>query len=418
MFAKNKPATLEGTTIGRYELNEIIGSGTFGEVYKAFDHELRRHVAIKVRSMDLVNSKFNKESVIREARIHALAEHSNIVPVYDIIDYKKSVLIVMRLVNGGDLDQILSNQRQPFKVNQALKIMQKILWAMEYAHNLGIVHLDLKPGNIRISLNGEVLVMDFGIATFLEEQSFLDGKPNGTPSYMSPEHINCEHMDARADIYSLGIILYKMLTGRHPFTNATNVTEMLKSHLETPVSKPSEFVDTIPDKVDLVLLKALDKNPRKRFHSCREFVQALERAVGIDAGTEDMDKELRWDHRAAVTLKVRIQCQSDTGFIFAETVNLSVSGANLRVTSDIEVGSRIFLEFYIPSDSEDDYLKVTTNATVLWKDINHGQDDISIGVSFNDLQDMERYRISVYVRNRIMEGDIDELPTERTMTYS
>ncbi|MEQ8289016.1 MAG: serine/threonine-protein kinase [Gammaproteobacteria bacterium] len=418
MFAKTKPVTLEGTRIGRYELKDVIGSGTFGDVYKAYDHELQRYVAIKVRSTDLVNRKFNKESIIREARIHALAEHSNIVPVYDILDYKKSVLIVMRLISGGDLDQILANQKKPFKVSQALKIMQKILWAMEYAHNLGIVHLDLKPGNIRISLSGEVLIMDFGIAKFLEEQSFLEGKPNGTPGYMSPEHINCQHMDARADIYSLGIILYKMLTGRHPFTKASTVSEMLKSHQETPVNKPSSLVKDIPEKVDKVVLKALEKNSRKRFHSCREFALALEKAMGIDCNIEDMDKELRWDHRAAVTLKVRIQCQPDEGFIFAEKVNLSVSGANLRVTSDIELGSKLFLEFYIPSDSEDDYLKVTTNATVLWKDLNEDQDDISIGVSFHDLQDMERYRISVYVRNRIMAGDIDELPTERTMTFS
>lgn len=418
MFTKTKPMTLEGARLGRYELKEVIGSGTFGDVHKAFDHELQRHVAIKVRSIDLINQKKNKESIIREARIHALAEHSNIVPVYDILDHKKSVLIVMRLVSGGDLDQILANQKQPFKVNQALKIMQKILWAMEYAHNLGIVHLDLKPGNIRISLNGEVLVMDFGIATFLEEQAFLEGKPNGTPAYMSPEHINCKHMDARADIYSLGIILYKMLTGRHPFSKVSTVSEMLKCHQETPVNKPSTVINTIPDSIDKVVLKALEKNPRKRFHSCREFAMALEKAVGMDTGIEDMDKELRWDHRAAVTLKVRIRCRPDQDFIFAETVNLSVSGANLRVTADIELGSKIFLEFYIPSDSEDDYLKVTTNATVLWKDLNQEQDDISIGVSFNDLQDMERYRISIYVRNRIIAGEIDELPTDRTMTFN
>lgn len=418
MFAKTKSVSLEGTRIGRYELKEVIGSGTFGEVHKAYDHELQRHVAIKVRSTDLVNKKLNKESIIREARIHARAEHSNIVPVYDILDYKKSVLIVMRLVSGGDMDQILANQKQPFKLAQALKIMQKILRAMEYAHNLGIVHLDLKPGNIRISLNGEVLIMDFGIATFLEEQAFLDGKPNGTPGYMSPEHINCGYMDARADIYSLGIILYKMLTGRHPFFKASTVSEMLKSHQEKPINKPSTFVDGISEKIDKVVLKALEKDSRKRFHSCREFAMALEKAIGMDCKIEDMDKDLRWDHRAAVTLKVRIQCLPDAGFIFAETVNLSVSGANLRVTSDIELGSRIFLEFYIPSDTDDDYLKVTTNATVLWKDINRDGEDICIGVSFNDLEDMERYRISVYVRNRIIEGNVDEQSTERTMTYS
>ena len=416
MFAKQKMIALEGKRVGRYEFEEVIGKGTFGEVYKAFDQELKRHVAIKVRCGDIASAKYNKEAIIREARVHALAEHTNIVPIYDVLEYKKSVLIVMRLINGGDLDQVLSNRKQPFTVAQTLKIMQKILWAMDYAHSRGIVHLDLKPGNIRISLTGEVLVMDFGIATFLEEQSFLDGKPNGTPGYMSPEQIQCQYMDARADIYSLGIIMYKMLTAQHPFPDVKSISEMLNSHMELKPSRPSDIVPSIPEKVDKVVLKALEKQSRHRFHSCREFALALEKAIGGDIKVGEMDKELRWDHRAAVTLKVRIQSKPEEGFLFAETSNLSVSGANLRVSADIQLGSRLFLEFYIPS--ENDYLKVTTHATVLWKDVGPGQDDIHIGVSFNELQDVERYRISIFVRNSILSGDIDELATEKTMTFS
>lgn len=205
-----------GKTIDRYEFKELIGTGTFGGVYKAYDQRLLRHVAIKVSFPSLIERGWKTKHIIREARINARAEHTNIVPIYDVIDYEQSVLIVMRLIDGEDLLRVIEGRDIPMAVNEAFKIMNQVLWAMDYVHNRGVVHSDLKPGNIHLTDSGEAIVMDFGLAALLEEQETKSGKLFGTPSCMPPEQIMGTFLDARSDIYSLGMILYRMVTGHHP----------------------------------------------------------------------------------------------------------------------------------------------------------------------------------------------------------
>lgn len=417
MSAKPNLDSLEGETIGRYEFHGIIGSGTYGQVYKAYDKQLMRYVAIKVTSPDqiLVHS-ISKKAIIREARIQTRAEHTNIIPIYDVLEYNNSVLIVMRLVVGEDLNQAINRETPPFSIIEATRIMQQILWGMDYAHSKGIVHKDLKPGNIRLSLAGEVLIMDFGIATLLEEHAYLEGKPNGTPSYMSPEQIDCSYMDSRSDIYSLGIILYKMITGKHPYKRFHSLHELLNSHLKSTPVKPSEYVSALTADYEKAMLKALEKKPRKRFSSCREFALALEYALSNKTEGQQEHKDLRWDHRIAVELNVRIQLNDQESYISAETINLSISGAKLRASSDIQPGSRLLFEIYLPT--EDDYLKITTNATVLWRDHDSSKETVLIGISFYDLENKDRYYISLFVRDRILSGDIEDLPSEQTTTFT
>lgn len=361
-----KHGSFTGKTVERYEFQELIGTGEFGEVYKAFDKQLLRNVAIKATTPALSEQGGGKEHIIREARIHARAEHANIVPIYDVLDYEQSVLIVMRLVIGEDLDLMLSRVKQPLNIDECLKIMHQVLWGMDYAHSKGIVHLDLKPGNIRLSLSGEALIMDFGIASMLEEQSLRDDIAHGTPSYMAPEQIQCAYMDARSDIYSLGVILYKMITGHHPFEKAATLSDLLKCHVEeTPVA-PSHYIETLPEKFENAILKALEKKSYDRYHSCREFAFALEHSLKGSMQSGFSNKELRWDPRVAVYLKARIQLSEVNELISAETINLSASGANLRISSDIPVGSKVGLELYLPNN--DIYMKVRAKATILWKD--------------------------------------------------
>lgn len=411
----SKTGPFTGKIIDRYEFQELIGIGAFGEVYRAFDKKLFRNVAIKATTPALSKQSGGKIHVLREARIHARAEHSNIIPIYDVLDYEQSVLIVMRLVIGEDLDHMLSREKQPLKIDESLKIMHQVLWGMDYAHSRGIVHLDLKPGNIRISFAGEALIMDFGIASMLEDQSLRENHMHGTPSYMAPEQIQCTYMDARSDIYSLGVILYKMITGHHPFRKTATLSELLKSHIEeTPVA-PSHYVPTLPEKFEIAILKALEKKSRDRYHSCREFSFALEHSLK-GKGQDSLDnKNLRWDPRVAVYLKVRIHIKEVDDYISAETINLSTSGANLRIASDIPVGSNIELELYLPK--EDEYTKISAKATVLWKDSNPEHDNIVIGVYLNEVKDIDRHKVGIFVRDLLLNVEQDELPSERTQTF-
>lgn len=411
----NKTGSFTGKKIDRYEFQELIGTGSFGEVYKAFDKKLFRNVAIKATTPDFSKKSGGKEHILHEARIHARAEHANIIPIYDVLDYGQSVLIVMRLVLGEDLDHMLSREKQPLTIDESLKIMHQVLWGIDYAHSRGIVHLDLKPGNIRNSLAGEALIMDFGIAAMLEDQSLKENYVHGTPSYMSPEQIQCTYMDARSDIYSLGVILYKMITGHYPFRKVTTLSELLKSHIEETPVEPSYYVPTLPEKFEKAILKALEKKPRNRYHSCREFSFALEHSLKGRVEHNLDDKDLRWDPRVAVYLKVRINSKEIEHYISAETINLSTSGATLRIASDIPVGSNIELEIYFPK--EDEYMKVYAKATVLWKDSNPEHDNIVIGVYLNEVKDIDRYKIGIFVRDLLLNVEQDELPSERTKTF-
>lgn len=410
-----KTGSYIGKTIDRYEFQELIGTGAFGKVYSAFDKRLLRNVAIKVTTPTLSQQGGGKEEIIREARIHARAEHANIVPVYDVFDYEQSVFIVMRLVIGEDLDHMLSRLGHPLDINEALNIMHQILWGMDYAHSKGIVHLDLKPGNIRLTHCGEALIMDFGVASLLEEQNLENDILQGTPSYMAPEQINRSYVDARSDIYSLGVIFYKMVTGHHPFEKANTRTELFKCHVEEDPVAPSHYIETLSEKFEKAILKALEKKSYDRYYSCREFAFALGHSLKGNTQHDLDNKELRWNPRVAVYMNARIQLCEGNEFISAETVNLSASGANLRISSDIPVGSKIGLELYLPNNEI--YTKVDAKATVLWKDSKPEKEVIEIGVSLDEIENIDRHHIAIFVRNLLLRVEHDELPSERTLTF-
>ena len=410
-----KTGSYSGKTIDRYEFQELIGTGAFGEVYKVFDSRLLRHVAIKVTAPVLNQQLGTKEEIIREARIHARAEHANIVPVYDVFDDEQSVFIVMRLVVGEDLDQMLNRLGHPLDINEALNIMHQILWGMDYAHSKGIVHLDLKPGNIRLTHCGEALIMDFGTASLLEEQCLEEHHMQGTPSYMAPEQITGAYKDARADIYSLGIIFYKMITGHYPFKKVNTLEDLLRNHAKEDPISPSHYIETLPEKFEQAILKALEKKTHNRYHSCREFAFALGHSLKGISQYDNDNKELRWDPRVAVCMNVRIQLYESDEYISAETINLSATGANLRISSNIPVGSKIGLELYLPNNEI--FTKVDAKATVLWSDNKPEKEIIEIGVSLDEIENMSRHHIAVFVRNLLLNVEQDELQSESEMTF-
>lgn len=396
----NDTGSYIGKKIDRYEFQSSIGKGTFGEVYQAFDQRLLRHVAIKVSFPYLANKERDKEFILREARIIARAEHANIVPIYDVLDHDQSVLIVMRLIRGEDLGVLMRHLEQPVPINEAFTIMHQVIRGMGYAHRKGVVHSDLKPGNILIAEDCEATIMDFGLAALLEMQRPDKGKLYGTPFYIPPEQINGSYLDARSDIYSLGMILYMMITGHHPFKDAETIQDLLTCQLRQTPKPPREINPAIPDTLSLILLKALEKEPVNRFYSCDEFLGALEDALPGKVHHKPEHKDLRWNPRVNVELEGRIKLDHINDHVPVKIVNLSVSGASMLVPKKITAGSQLQLEFEIPED--DNPVRMACNANVLWVDQKQDKELVETGISFEGLADMDKQCIGLFVRNLLL----------------
>jgi len=287
-------ADLVGQSLGRYHILEQLGEGGMAVVYKAFDTRLERNVAVKV----ILSGKEHKEKFLkrfeREAKALASLSHPNIVKVIDYGDHEGVPYLVMEYIPGGTLKQKLSNK--PVSWQEAIRLLLPIARSLAYAHENKIIHRDIKPANILITQSGEPMLSDFGIAKILEVEETLDltgvGVGIGTPEYMSPEQAQGNLVDARADIYSLGVVFYELVTGRKPYQADTPMAVVYKLASE-PLPRPKNFVPELPDYVDELLLKALAKNPKDRFQDMGEFAAGLEKRLAM-AGKPDDKKPNGW----------------------------------------------------------------------------------------------------------------------------
>jgi len=272
------PATLEGQTLGKYHILEPLGRGGMAQVYKAYHPGLDRYVAIKVLRSDLVEETEFLSRFRREARAVAALRHPNIVHVYDFDVQDDLYYMVMELLEGDTLKAYLNafrtrNERMP--LGDLTRILSDVLAALSFAHAEGVIHRDLKPANILLTRHGQAVLTDFGIAQILGGTQYtVTGALMGTLSYMAPEQGRDGKCDARSDIYSLGIAFYEMLTGIVPFDADTPLAILLK-HLNDPLRLPRTIDDTIPEAYELVVLKALSKDPQERYQSADEMCAAL-----------------------------------------------------------------------------------------------------------------------------------------------
>ena len=270
---------LTGQTIDRYHILEQIGEGGMAVVYKAYDTRLQTEVAFKIiqtdafpaQSLDRMLARFK-----REAQTLAKLQHSNIVGIIDYGEYEQTPYLVMEYLPGGSLKQILG-KALPFK--EAASLLLPIADALAHAHKQGIIHRDIKPSNILFSVSRDPMLTDFGIAKLIEDADELHtltgtGVGIGTPEYMAPEQGLGKPIDGRADIYSLGIIFYELITGQKPYSAETPMAVILK-HMTDPLPNPSEMVSGLPPQVVKVLLKALAKNPKNRYKNMADFTKAL-----------------------------------------------------------------------------------------------------------------------------------------------
>jgi serine/threonine protein kinase len=263
----------------RYEILQTLGQGGMGVVYLARQKKLDRLVAIKAISPYLAQEPEIRERFAAEASVLARLSHPNIVTLYDYIEEPDALYLVMEYVEGKPLSEIL--KAGPLPLESIRKYFTQILDAFAYAHSKGVIHRDIKPSNIIITSQGQVKILDFGVAKILssDHSQTRTGMRLGTLMYMSPEQVKGEKtLDARSDIYSLGVVLFEMLTGRPPYDPELGEFEISLRIVREPLFDLSHPPANIPQKILEVILHATEKNPEHRFSSCAEFREALEGA--------------------------------------------------------------------------------------------------------------------------------------------
>ncbi|MCU0447756.1 MAG: serine/threonine protein kinase [Microscillaceae bacterium] len=265
-------------TLLNYQIKRIIGKGGMGTVYLAVHTRINRQVAIKE-----LHPQFSREASIRErfrneAALLANLHHPNIVALHDYIETGEGVYLIMEYVEGIPLDEYIQKVSGPIPEAKAQEIFAKILDAFAYAHAQGIVHRDIKPSNIMVLPDGDIKILDFGIAKNLqseERQLTRTGMKIGTIYYMSPEQIRALAVDARTDIYSLGITLFEMLTGSNPFAPDLSEFDVSNKIVNEPLPRARTFYPGISEAMQAVIDRATAKNPTERFQSIEEFKKAL-----------------------------------------------------------------------------------------------------------------------------------------------
>ncbi len=273
-----------GRTIGKYRIVEHLGRGGMAEVYKAYQPNLDRYVAIKMMHAFLADEKEFLTRFEREAKVVATLRHPNIVQVYDF-DVEGGVsYMVMEFISGETLKsrmQNLETQGQWVALDDAARVILSVGSALKYAHERGMVHRDVKPANVMITLEGQVILTDFGIAKIVSMSNLTaSGAMVGTPSYMAPEQGMGQPGDERSDIYSLGVMLYQLVLGRLPYDADTPLAVVLK-HINEPLPLPRALKPDISDDLNRVILKSLAKDPNDRYQKVADLSANLRQATGM-----------------------------------------------------------------------------------------------------------------------------------------
>jgi serine/threonine protein kinase len=268
---------MSGQQIGRYEIIETLGRGAMGVVYLARDPLIDRRVALKTLRVDLDDELAHefRERFLREARAAGGLSHTGIVTVHDVGEDPESglVFIAMEFIEGRDLKQLV-NEGVSFRPSEAARIAAEVALALDYAHGRGVVHRDIKPANIILTRNGTPKITDFGIARIDSSNLTVDGQFLGTPNFMSPEQVTGDVVDGRSDIFSLGVVLFTLLTGSRPFSGETMHEVTMKVVQEAPPI-PSAVAPQVPAAFNPIILKCLEKDPDKRFQTGAELAEVL-----------------------------------------------------------------------------------------------------------------------------------------------
>jgi len=271
--------------IGRYEIKSEIGRGGMATVYRAYDPHFQRDVALKILPRELLHEQNFRARFEREAKTVAALEHSAIVPVYDFGEENGQPYLVMRFLPGGSLTDRLKEDH--FSFTETVRIMHRLASALDEAHGLGVIHRDLKPDNILFDQRGDPFIADFGIAKLSEERSTVTTGSIiiGTPAYMSPEQANGNELDGRSDIYSLGVILFEMLTGKKPYSANTPIG-LIMQHITQPIPNILDLNPNLPAGCQIIISRAMAKEPEERFETATALANALSEVGALNPALE------------------------------------------------------------------------------------------------------------------------------------
>ena len=274
LSAPRKELTIGGTFAGRYQVIEELGKGGMGRVYKVFDKEIGEKVALKLINPEIAADENTIERFRNELKLARKISHRNVCRMYDLSKEERTHFITMEYVSGEDLKSSL-RRVGPLSAGKAIFIARQVCEGLTEAHRLGVVHRDLKPQNIMIDREGNARIMDFGIARSLKAKGITDaGVMIGTPEYMSVEQVEGKKVDQRSDIYSLGVILYEMVTGRVPFEGDTPLTIAVKHKSEAPPD-PRKINAQIPEDLSRVILRCMEKDRKDRYQSAEQLLAEL-----------------------------------------------------------------------------------------------------------------------------------------------
>ncbi len=274
-----------GTVIGNYRIVEKLGEGGMGAVYKAVDVNLDSPVALRALNVELGRDSELEERFRDEIKALGRLHHTNLVALQGLLIEQSRPWMVMEFVEGETFEQMV-RRRGPIPSDEATALFHQALAGAAYAHRLGVVHRDIKPANLIVNQEGVVKIMDFGIAKILSTRGLAkSGTRIGTPAYMAPEQFLNRPVDARTDIYSLGVTLYEMLTGKVPFS-ADNDFQIMSDHVNTPAPPLTRVFAYVPKTAEQAVLKALEKNPDARYQNAEQFAEALDGAAPVARGAK------------------------------------------------------------------------------------------------------------------------------------
>lgn len=343
--APPQPTLGPGSMLGNYLIISQIGEGGMGVVYRAMDTVLDRTVALKILPPHLLQSTDFMHRFRTEAYAQARLHHVNIVTLYSMLEIPAGFVLVMEFVEGQTLQQRIHSEG-PLAPDQALWIFEQALQGVAYAHHMGIVHRDLKPDNVFITHKNEVKIMDFGVAKILDNKEPTRSRSMvGTLLYISPEQINGRDADIRSDIYTLGISLFEAVTGRLPFERRTDYGLMHAHILEEP-PRPRQLKRDLPKELERVILKAIEKEPEKRYQSASEFHAALlqhGRRYGLKPAMAENENAASLPRQLGERLASRNRVLGGIGFDFflvaaviLLTMSLGVIPSQQRPLDDVE----------------------------------------------------------------------------------
>jgi serine/threonine protein kinase len=311
-MTERKPDDLIGKTVGSFTILEEVGRGGMATVYSAMQHSMNRKVALKVLPRHFMHDPDFLERFEREVEVISRLEHPHILPIYDYGETDGVPYIAMRFLGGGSMAQLI--RRGVPKLKEIEKPFNQVAEALDYAHQQGIIHRDLKPGNIMLDENSNAYLSDFGIARVLG--SNLTGSAIiGTPAYMSPEQAHGGNIDARSDIYSLGIVLFELITGREPYQAETPMSLLLKQ-INEPIPPIRDFRADVPQLVQDVVDTATAKAQDERYSSATDFAHAFSEALrGERSSTTRINKEHQHHDSEGTLLEMRAPLRNEGGTV-------------------------------------------------------------------------------------------------------